>query len=461
MEQNDKYIQMTTAPVGRLVGRLAVPTVITMLITSIYNMADTFFVGRLNNTSATGAVGVVFSFMAVIQACGFLFGQGSGNYISRMLGRQRRDDAQRMAVNGFFLSVLAGVVIALVGLAFLEPLARLLGSTDTILPYALDYLRIILLGAPYMTGALTLNNQLRFQGAAFYSMIGIGSGGVLNILLDPVFIFTLDMGVAGAAVATVISQAVSFLLLLYGTTRGDNLRIRPRLFRPRWADFVEMLRGGFPSLCRQGLSSLSTITLNFMAGNFGADAAIAAMSIAARIMHMAFAAILGFGQGFQPVCGFNYGAGLYDRVRQAFWFCVKLGTVLLTVASVAGLLFAPQLVSLFSEDAAVLREGAAAMRLQCLSFPLTAWIVMCTMLTQTMGRVVPASFLSLARQGLFFIPLVMGLPWLIQYALPGLSPLLGVQLSQPLSDVATALVAVPVCRRTIRWYLDGSRAKKP
>lgn len=453
MERNEKYIQMTTAPVGRLIGRLAVPTVITMLITSIYNMADTFFVGLLDNTSATGAVGVVFSFMAIIQACGFLFGQGSGNYISRALGRQEREKAEKMASVGFFSAVLAGVTISVLGTVFLDPLARLLGATDTILPYARDYLRIILLGAPWMTAALTLNNQLRFQGAAFYSMIGIGSGGILNIILDPIFIFVLDMGVTGAAVATVISQAVSFVLLFIGTTRGENLRIRPRLFRPRWADFAEMFRGGFPSLCRQGLSSLSTIVMNLMAGHFGGDAAIAAMSVAGRVMQMAFAAILGFGQGFQPVCGFNYGAGLYQRVKEAFWFCVKLGTVLLTAASVAGYLFAGDLVGLFSSDPAVLAYGETALRLQCLSFPLTAWFVMCTMLTQTIGRVVPASFLSLARQGLFFIPLVIGLPLLIMAAFPAADPILGVQMALPLADISTAVVSVPVCITVMRRYL--------
>ena len=453
MEQNEKYVQMTTTPVGRLIGKLAVPTVITMLITSIYNMADTYFVGLLNNTSATGAVGVVFSFMAIIQACGFLFGQGSGNFISRALGQQRREDAAHMASFGFFASVLTGCVITVLGLIFLEPLARLLGSTSTILPYAKDYLRIILLGAPYMTGALTLNNQLRFQGAAFYSMIGIGSGGLLNIALDPVFIFGLDMGVTGAAVATVISQAVSFLLLLYGTTRKDNLRLSVRRARPKKGDFSELFRGGFPSLCRQGLSSVSTISLNWVAGSFGGDPAIAAMGIAARVMHMAFAAILGFGQGFQPVCGFNYGAGLYDRVKEAFWFCVKLGTALLLVASVAGFVFAPTLVGLFSEDAAVIAVGTVALRLQCFSFPLTAWFVMCTMLTQTIGQVVPASFLSLARQGLFFIPVVIGLPYLIAWAMPGADPILGVQMAQPLADICTAAVSVPVCVRVMRHHL--------
>jgi putative MATE family efflux protein len=339
------------------------------------------------------------------------------------------------------------------GLIFLDPLARLLGSTDTILPYARDYLRIILLGAPYMTAALTLNNQLRFQGAAFYSMIGIGSGGILNILLDPIFIFKFHMGVTGAAVATVISQAVSFLLLLFGTTRGENLRVSLRRARPHKGDVAELFRGGFPSLCRQGLSSVSTISLNWVAGTFGGDPAIAAMGIAARIMHMAFAAILGFGQGFQPVCGFNYGAGLYKRVKEAFWFCVKLGTALLLVASVAGFAFVPTLVGLFSEDARVIEIGTLALRLQCVSFPLMAWTVMCTMLTQTMGLVVPASLLSLARQGLFFIPFVLGLPVLIYWL--GGDALLGVQAAQPLADIATAVVAVPVCVRVMRRYLKN------
>ncbi len=451
MDDREKFIRMTTEPVGRLIGRMAVPTMVSMLITAIYNMADTFFVGLLDNTSATGAVGVVFSLMAIIQACAFLFGQGSGNYISRMLGQQKRPQAERMATVAFFSAIGVGVLIAALGLVFLDPLARLLGSTETILPYAREYLRIILLGAPWMIGALVLNNQLRFQGSAFYGMIGIGTGGVLNVILDPVCIFVLDMGVTGAALATVVSQAVSFVLLLVGTTRRDNLRIRPRLFRPVWGDYAEIFRGGFPSLCRQGLSSGSTIALNYMAGVFGGDPAIAAMSIANRVTHLAFAALLGFGQGFQPVCGFNYGAGLYSRVKKGFWLCVKLGSVLLLVAAVAGFFFAPELVALFSSDREVLRLGAVSLRLQCVGFPLLAWTVMCTMLTQTIGRVGAASFLSMARQGLFFIPFVLGLPLLLYWL--GGDALLGVQAAQPLADIATAAVAVPVCVRVMRRYL--------
>ncbi|MBQ8682892.1 MAG: MATE family efflux transporter [Clostridia bacterium] len=456
MDDGQKFIRMTTEPVGRLIGRMAVPTVISMLITSIYNMADTFFVGLLDNTSATGAVGVVFSLMAIIQACAFLFGQGSGNYISRMLGQQHRAEAERMATIAFFSAIITGIFITVIGLCFLTPLARLLGSTETILPYAREYLGIILLGAPWMIGSLVLNNQLRFQGSAFYGMIGIGFGGLLNVALDPVFIFGLNMGVTGAAAATVISQAVSFLLLLFGTTRKDNLRIRPLLFRPHRADYQEILRGGIPSLCRQGLSSASTIALNYMAGVFGGDPAIAAMSIANRVTHLAFAALLGFGQGFQPVCGFNYGARLYNRVKQGFWLCVRLGSVLLLAASIAGFMFAPELVALFSSDSEVLRLGALSLRLQCIGFPLLAWIVMNTMLTQIIGRVGAASFLSMARQGLFFIPFVLGLPLLLR--LLGADPLLGVQAAQPLSDIATAIVAVPVC---IRVMGDALKEERP
>ncbi len=442
MEQHDKYVRMTTRPIPKLIGRLAVPTTITMLVTAFYNMADTFFVGLLDNTSATGAVGVVFSFMAIIQAIGFFFGQGTGNYISRLLGQKLPEEAGRMASIGFFSALLAGVALSVAGLCFLEPLARLLGSTDTILPYAKEYLGVILLGAPFMIGSLVLNNQLRYQGNAFYSMLGIGTGAVLNVVLDPLFIFTLGMGVTGAAAATALSQFVGFFVLFFCTTRGDNLRLRLSLFRPRWRDYGEILRGGLPTLCRQGLSSLSTIGLNFMAGVFGGDAAIAAMAIATKVMHLAFSALLGFGQGFQPVCGFNFGAGLYRRVRAGFWFCVRLGTVLLLAASVAGFAFAPHLVGLFSNDPAVLRIGTLSLRLHCVSFPTIAWVTMSTMMMQTIGRVGRASFLSMARQGIFFLPLVIGLPWL--FSLVGGAPLLGVQLAQPLADGLTFLSSLPL-----------------
>lgn len=439
---------MTTQPVEGLVARLAVPTIISMLVTAFYNMADTFFVGMLDNTSATGAVGVVFSFMAILQACGFFFGQGSGNYVSRLLGQRHVDEAERIVAIGLFSALIVGTAIAVTGLIFLEPLARVLGSTDTILPYAKSYLGVILMGAPFMVSSYVLNNLMRFQGNAFYSMIGIGTGAVLNVMLDPICIFGLGLGVTGAAVATVFSQFVSFCILLFCCTRGDNLRVRIRLFHPRWQDYQQILRGGLPTLCRQGLSSLSTISLNFAAGLIGGDAAIAAMSVATRVIWFGFSAMIGFGQGFQPVCGFNYGAGLFSRVKRAFWFCVKTSSVALVLISIAVWAFAPQLISLFTNDPAVLDIGILALRLQCVSFPLISWITMSNMMMQNIGLVGRASFLSMARQGIFFIPLVLGLPMLLSAF--GGEALLGLQLAQPLADVITFAVTVPLCIGVLR-----------
>jgi putative MATE family efflux protein len=439
--QQTKFLRMTQTPVPKLVSTLAVPTIISMLITSFYNMADTFFVSKIG-TSATGAVGVVFSLMAVIQAMGFLFGHGSGNYISRQLGQQQTEDAARMAATGFFSALIAGAIFSVTGLIFLKPLVRLLGATETILPYAMDYAGYILIGAPYMAASLVLNNQLRFQGSAFYSMIGLGTGAILNIALDPLFIFVLQMGVGGAALATIISQLVSFVLLLIGCTRGGNLTIKLRNFTPKLHYFKNILRGGLPSLCRQGLASVATICLNRAAGGYG-DAAIAAMSVVSRITMFANSALIGFGQGFQPVCGFNYGAKLYARVREAFWFCVKLGTVFLLVMAALGLIFSPQLIGIFQkDDPAVMTIGTLALRLQCVTFPLNAWITMCSMMLQTIGKAAKASVLSMARQGLFFLPAILILPMCFG--------LLGVQISQPVADVASFILAIPLGMSILR-----------
>ena len=432
-KQEQKYIKMTTTPVEKLICSLAGPTIVSMLVTSFYNMADTFFVGKIG-TSATGAVGIVFSVMAIIQAFGFFFGHGSGNYVSRKLGEKDFEEASRMAATGFVSAFLAGLVIMIVGLIFLEPLCYLLGATPTILPHAKSYLRIILIGAPYMTAALVLNNQLRFQGSAFYGMIGITSGAVLNIVLDPLFIYVFHMGVAGAALATIISQFVSFLLLLRGTGTGGNVHIDLRKFSPSIQRYKIIINGGSPSLCRQGLSSVSTACMNLMAIPYG-DAAIAAMSIVMRITNFAASIMTGFGQGFQPVCGFNYGARKFRRVQKGFWFCVRLSTVFLLGMSVLGWFGASGLVALFQrEDQEVIAFGTRALRFQCISFPLLGWITMCNMMMQTIGKGVRASIMAMSRQGLFFIPLVIVLSSRIGF--------LGVQMSQPISDVLSFLVAI-------------------
>ena len=360
--QEEKFIQMTQQPIGRTICKLAVPCIISMLVTSFYNMADTFFVGMLKSNAATGAVGVVFSMMAVIQAVGFFFGQGSGNYISRMLGKKHYQEASNMAATGFFSALGAGVLICVLGQIFLEPLAYLLGSTKTILPHTKDYLRVILLGAPWMTASLVLNNQLRFQGSAVYSMIGITAGAVLNIALDPLLIFTCDMGVAGAGWATIISQFVSFVLLLIGCGKGSNIHISVKNIKLTGLYIGQICKGGLPSLARQSLASLATICLNHAARQVGGDAVIAAMGVVQRIMMFGASAMLGFGQGFQPFCGFNYGAGLYSRVKKGFWFCVKGSFVFLLAVAAMVACFAPQIVALFRDDPDVISCGAAALR---------------------------------------------------------------------------------------------------
>jgi putative MATE family efflux protein len=322
----------------------------------------------------------------------------------------------------------------------LEPISVFLGSTPTILPYTKAYLRIILLGAPFIMSSFVLNNQLRFQGSAAYAMVGIVTGAVVNVVLDPIFIFVFDMGVAGAALATVISQAVSFTLLCFGSAKGGNIRISYKNFRPSWSILWEMARGGFPSLCRQGLASVSGMLLNHAAGSYGGaagDAAIAAMSIVTRVSMFANSALIGFGQGFQPVCGMNYGAKKYGRVREGFWFCVKYSFVFLVVVAGIALIFAEPIITIFrKDDLEVIKIGTLALRFHCITFPLSSWIVMCNMMLQVVGRAGKASLISAARQGVFFIPLIFILPFCFG--------LFGVQVCQPFADVCAFALAVPI-----------------
>lgn len=433
--QKSKFTLMTTAPVPSLIRKLAIPTIISMLITSFYVMADTYFVGQIN-TQSTAAVGISFSVMAIIQALGFFCGHGSGNYISRRLGAQDYENAEKMAATGFFCAFLVGIAVTVIGLVFLTPISSMLGSTPTIQPYTETYLGIILLGAPFMASSLVLNNQMRFQGNAIYAMFGIGLGAILNIALDPLLIFTFDMGIQGAAIATLASQVCSFLLLLYLDSRGTNIRIRFKHFSPTPALLKEIIYGGSPSLCRQGLASLATILLNVSAGVYG-DAAIAGMSIVTRICMFINSFVIGFGQGFQPVCGFNYGAGFYRRVREGFWYCVKTGIVFLTLCSIVGYIYAPEIVTWFrKDDIHVIEIGARALRWQLITLPLGAWVILCNMLLQTIRKPVQAVILSSARQGLFFIPFILILPYFL-----GLQ---GVEMCQAAADLCSFLLAIPL-----------------
>lgn len=430
---------MLNQPLNKVIPRLAVPTIFSMLITGIYSMADTFFVSQLG-TSASAAVGVIFSAMAIIQAIGFIIGMGSGSNMSRALGAGRQEEAEQFVSIAFFTALGTGVAVGTICLLSIDPLVRFLGATPTIAPYAKDYATYIFYATPLMMCALVMNNLLRFQGMAFFGMIGMVSGGLLNIVLDPLFIFGLGMGTSGAALATAISQVVSFTILLSMTNlRRGIIAVKLANFKPSWAYYRRILYNGFPSLARQGIASVSVIILNTTAQAWG-DPAIAAMSIVSRFVMFINASVIGFGQGFQPVSAFSYGAGKYARVRSAYLYCIKVSTVILLVLGGVSLLFAQPIVTLFRrDDAEVIRIGTLALQLQLCTLPLWGLVTMSSMLTQAIGHAKRSTLISVARQGIFLIPLLLTLP-------PAIG-LLGLQMAQPLSDVLTFLMALlMMCR---------------
>jgi len=444
-----QYIKMTEEPVGGLILSLAVPTIVSMLVSSIYNMADTYFVSKLG-TSASGAVGIVFSLMAIIQAVGFTVGMGSGSWISRLLGAHKTGEASEVAASGFYLSIALGTLLAVVGLARLDDLMRLLGASDTILPYARDYAKYILLAAPVMSASFVLNNILRAEGKAKFAMIGISVGGILNCGLDPLFIFGFGWGIAGAAIATALSQLVSFVILLAVFISGRTItKVGVARVARRPKIYVEIVKNGLPSFCRQGLASVSTIALNVGAAVYG-DAAVAAMAIVGKIFMFIFSIILGVGQGYQPVVGYNYGARKYDRVRTAFFFTLKVTTAIMMACAVAGFAAAAAAMRLFiAADPEVVAIGAKALRLQCLTMPILTLGVMCNMTFQSIGKSWTATFLSSLRQGVYFLPLILVLPRLLG--------LIGVQATQPIADVFTFATCLPLIIRFFR-QLEAARA---
>ncbi|MGE4275938.1 MAG: MATE family efflux transporter [Lawsonibacter sp.] len=432
---------MLEAAVQPLICSLAVPTIISMLVTSIYNMADTYFVSQIN-TSASGAVGVVFSIMAAIQAVGFTVGMGSGSIISRLLGQDRGEDANVYASSAVLTALVLGLFLSIVGLFHLEQLIWLLGSTQTIHPYAVDYARYILLGAPVMALSFTLNNLLRWQGRANLSVFGLATGGILNMILDPIFIFVFDMGIGGAGAATLLSQCVSLTILSsFFVFKKSDLRISTSRLSRSPKIYLAILKQGMPSFFRQAVFSFATMSLNFNARLYG-DAAVAAMSIVSKVFMVANSVIIGFGQGFQPVVGYNYGAGRLDRVKQALVFSIKVCTVILAVAAVACYVFAPEIITVFRRnDPDVIAIGTKALRFQSLTLPLGAVLVFSNMLFQSLGKSWRATFLAICRQGLF-IPFVYLMRW--QFGLTGL------EATQPVVDLFAFLFATTI---TLHYFL--------
>ena len=351
---------LTKTPVPQLIIKLSIPTIISMLVTAFYNSADTYFVGRIS-TEATAALGLVFSVMAIIQALGFFCGHGSGNYLSRMLGAGDYKKANEMASTGFAMAIILGVIVATLGNVFLHPIAIWLGATPTTITDTENYMRVILIGASFMMGQFVINNQLRSQGRAMYAMVGLMCGAVMNVILDPILIIGLSWGVTGAAIATVSSQITSFIVLLIGSTKGENIHLKLSNVHINGFYIREITNSGVPSFFRQGLAAISTLLLNNFAGHYGGDAAIAGMSIVTRVMMMLMSALIGFGQGYQPVCSFNYGAGLKSRVKEGYYFCVKWGTIFLFFVGTLCFTFAPEVVRWFRNDDAVVEVGKVAL----------------------------------------------------------------------------------------------------
>jgi putative MATE family efflux protein len=396
------------------------------------------------NTAATASVGLVFTVMALIQATGFFCGHGSGNFLSRMLGAGNHKEANEMASTGFALSLILGVIFAVVGNIYVKEIAIFLGATNTTMQFTIDYMRIILFGAPFMMAQFVINNQLRFQGSAVYAMIGLMCGALMNIVLDPLLILGFHMEVRGAAIATVMGQVTSFIVLLIGTSKGENIKLSIKNVHINGYYLKEIVNGGAPSLFRQGMAAIATLTLNRTAGAIGSDAAIAGMSVAGRVMMMMASALIGFGQGYQPVCSFNYGAGLTKRVKEGFIFCVKYSTVFLIGIGVVCFIFAPDIIALFSKNPLAIEVGVAALRFQACTLPLSGAIVISNMMLQSIGKGVKASIMASSRNGLFFIPMIL--------ILPPLLGILGVEMAQSCADVLSFGLAIPLAASELKKF---------
>ena len=421
-------------PVEKLSPRLAVPTILSMMITMIYNLVDAYFVGKLG-TSASAAIGVVLGLQSIFQAFGFMMGHGAGSQISIRLGEGDKDTADRLFSTAFFHALVISVIVAVIGLICLEPLMRLMGSSDTILPFSKNYGFYILISGPALVGSCVLNNVMRYEGRAVLAMFGLVTGGVLNMIGDPIFMFGFGLGIDGAGLSTAISQYISFGILLYMVFSKRTIsRLSPKYRSNNPADTLLIMRVGLPSLIRQMLNSLATITLNHCAMPYG-DAAIAAMAIVGRIAMFIGSAMIGLGQGFQPVSAYNYGARKFARLRKSFFFTFKAGTIVLGALAVVGFLFPAPIVGIFRDDPAVIEIGAKALRFQCIAVVLQPFSVTSNMMFQSIGRSKEASFLALLRSGLYYIPALLVLPLFL-----GLT---GIQSAQMVADMLTTLTCIP------------------
>jgi putative MATE family efflux protein len=435
----ERHSLMINQPIVRVILKVAVPSIISMLVASIYNLVDTMFVSMLS-TQASAAAGIVFPLMSIMQACGLTFGIGAASYISRLLGQKKTEQANRVVGTAFFTSVFFGIIIMILCFAYLDPILILFGSTQTILPYAHEYAFYILFGSPIMAGSMVLDATLRSEGSALRALVGISSGAVLNIILDPIFIFTLNMGVGGAALATTISQLVGLGVLASNYIRKATLlSLSVRFFTFSKKIYSELFRIGFPAFIRVALQSVAVVMLNNAANPYG-DSAIAAISIVGRIIWLFVSALIGFGQGYQPVAGFNYGAGRMDRVWKSYRFALTAGISFMVFCAGITALFAPHIMHIFRpDDAEAIRIGTQVLYAQCVSMPLIGLIIISNMLFQAMGAGLSAAILAVSRQGLFFIPIILIVPIFLK--------LDGVIISQMLADICSFILAIILVTR--------------
>ncbi len=438
-QEEQNYRKMTRIPVPRLILQLGIPTTISMLITNIYNMADTYFVGMLGE-SAQAATGVLFTLQAIIQGIAFMLGHGSGSYISKHLANRDTEKASQYISTAFFTGAFIGIGILTVGLTFLTPLMRLLGSTDTILPHAKDYGFWILLACPFIMCSLILNNALRYEGKAFFAMLALTSGGILNIFGDYLLVYKLKMGVYGAGLATAVSQAISFFLLLILFSKMALSRIRPRYISRDPGVYLSIVRVGLPSLIRQSLSAATSGIMNNMTKPFG-DAAIAAMSVVHRCSMFLMSLGLGIGQGFQPVAAFNYQAKKYDRVKKGLVFTMLFCFTLIGGLCTASLFFAEQIITLFQSQPDVVRIGSTALRYTAIGLMFTGISVPVNMLYQSIQKPAISSVLSLIRSGGISIPVLFFVP---------VFGLIAIQVAQPAGDVVAGIISIPFIIRFLR-----------
>lgn len=435
MDSEKQYQRMMETPIPKLVASLAIPTTIGMLITVIYNTADTYFVSQINK-SASAAVGAVYAVMSIIQALGFGLGMGSGSLISRKLGAKEDQMANTYAASAFAAAILAGLLISVLGLVFLKPMLQLLGCSETMMPYAIPYAKYILLAAPVSCSTFVLNNTLRSQGRSTHATVGMSIGGILNVILDPIFIFGLKMETGGAALATAISQGVNFCILLFLFLTGKSIvSIHPRHISKKFADYKAIITTGLPTICRQGLGSVAAAVLNIQAITYGGDAAGAAITISNKIYILVRNMVMGLGQGFQPVAGYNYGAGNKKRTWEAFTFSTKAGSVMCIGFAAVIAIFASPIMWWFCNDAEVAAIGIQTLYLNCAVLPFLAFSTYVNQLYQCLGFKGHATFLASCRQGIFFLPAVLLLPL-------GLN-CLGVQAAQPVGDLCTFLISIP------------------